>query len=67
MSFSVKVARVLILILLQEASEKLWHFNIKGSDGGEVVRATASKSRGPEFKSTWSQGFFLFFYQQQCP
>ena len=24
-----------------------------GSGGGEVVRATASQSRGPEFKSTW--------------
>ena len=24
-----------------------------------------SKSRGPEFKSTWRHGFFLFFYQRE--
>ena len=37
-----------------------------GSDGGEVVRATVvSSNRGPEFKSTRRQVFFLFFYQRQ--
>ena len=37
------------------------------SGGGEVVRATISKSRGHEFESTWCQGFFLYFifYQRQ--
>ena len=37
------------------------------SGGGEVVRATISKSRGHEFESIWCQGFFLYFifYQWQ--
>ena len=37
----------------------------KGSGGGEVARATASLTRGREFKSTWRQGFFLFFFFNQ--
>ena len=39
---------------------------LEGSSGGEIVRVTALLSRGPEYKSTWHQGFFLFiffFYQ----
>ena len=34
----------------------------EGSGVEEVVRATASISRGPAFESTWRLGFFLFFF-----
>ena len=33
-----------------------------GSGGGEVVRVSASLSRGHEFEPTWRHGFFLFFF-----
>ena len=36
-----------------------------GSSGGKVVRATALQSKGPEFETTWRQGFFLFFFFSQ--
>ena len=35
--------------------------NGSSSSGGEV-RVTVSKSKDPEFESTWPQGFFLFFF-----
>ena len=33
--------------------------HLEGSSGGEIVRVTALLSRGPEYKSTWHQGFFF--------
>ena len=54
----------LFSITVWEYKVNFFTLALEGSGGGKVVRAMDSYSRGPEFKSTWRRGFFLFFYQQ---
>ena len=55
----------LIVALLHSAYKKYFRWYKMGSGGGEVVRVTALYSWGPELKSNWHQGFFLFFFYKQ--